>query len=156
MKRLQELAPHPIQPLLRDNTVQIGCRLQFRGNGILNKLHKCPVICCFPPRPPVLVNVYMLCGLAMSVYQFHWVLFQCATATIHCLFVFFQIYTQYKNKNLQTNKKSWMLHELSAVLNPDLFAVYYLESLKNHKVTVSAKKALNVSSFFKFLRLSFY
>lgn len=49
-----------------------------------------------------------------------------------------------------------MFLELSAVLNPDLFAVYYLESLKNHKVTVSAKKALNVSSFFKFLRLSFY
>lgn len=42
-----------------------------------------------------------------------------------------------------------MFPELSAVLNPDLFAVYYLESLKKHKVTVSAKKALNVSSFFK-------
>lgn len=68
MKRLQELAPHPIQPLLRDNAVQIGCRLQFRGNTILNKLHKCPVICCLPPHPPVLVNVYMLCGSALSVY----------------------------------------------------------------------------------------
>lgn len=48
------------QPLLRDNAVQIGCRLQSRGHCILNKLHKCPAICCLPPYHPVFVNVQML------------------------------------------------------------------------------------------------
>ena len=41
-----------LQPLLRDNAVQIVCRLQSRGHCILNKLHKWPAICCLPPYHP--------------------------------------------------------------------------------------------------------
>lgn len=45
-----------LQPLLRDNVVQIGCRLQSRGHRIWNKLHKCPAICCLPPYHTVFVK----------------------------------------------------------------------------------------------------
>lgn len=67
-----------LQPLLRDNAVQIGCRLQSSGHCILNKLHKCPAICCLPPYHPVFVNVQMLkCWLMRSAFWFRWLSFHC-------------------------------------------------------------------------------
>lgn len=68
-----------LQPLLRDNAVQIGCRPQSRGHCLLNKLYKCPAICYLPPYHPVFVNVQMLkCGLKLSAFCFHRLFHRCA------------------------------------------------------------------------------
>ena len=91
--------------------MQIGCRLQSRGHCILNKLHKCPAICCLPPYHPV--NVQMLkCWLLLSAFRFPWLSLHvqfvvlCIVQFVFYLFSFFQMYTYKKKGGLGLSRKT--------------------------------------------------
>lgn len=61
MKIVQKLHLHftQLQPLLRHNALQIGCRQQSRRHCNLNKLHKCPAS-CLPPHFHDFIDAQML------------------------------------------------------------------------------------------------
>lgn len=117
-----------LQPLLRHNAVQIGCRLQSRVHCILNTLHKCPAICCLPPHRHDFVNVQMLkCWLMLSAFWIHWLLFHNAVCCFACVFCMHQMET-FKKKNTFSQD----------FLQTRMLKVYKVDSCVKPRVSCSA------------------
>lgn len=112
-----------LQPLLRDNAVQIGCRLQSRGHCILNKLHKCPAICYLPPSLPPCLCKYPDAEVLVYAVSF----FSSIGSPFIMQFIvshtvsFFHSFKCVLTKTFQS---------LQAMLNPESLAVHHVKVWK--------------------------
>lgn len=142
-----------LQPLLRHNAVQIGCRLQSRVHCILNTLHKCPAICCLPPHRHDFVNVQMLkCWLMLSAFWIHWLLFHNAVCCFACVFCMHQMETLKKKKLLVRTfyrQECWKSTKLTVVLNPESLAVHHVKLWKTTEGQLLPKRLKLLFIFYR-------